>query len=123
MVELGYSLASEEHGPKALIRQAPMAEEIGFPFALISDHFYLWLDQQGQAPFVWATLGTIAQATERLKLGTGVTCPLVGTHPAIVALAAAICAVYHSSSPHHAARALMDESGEYARRGPRAERD
>ena len=69
MVELGYSLASEEHGPKALIRQAPMAEEIGFPFALISDHFYLWLDQQGQAPFVWATLGTIAQATERLKLG------------------------------------------------------
>src|SRR5205823_5852525 len=32
------------------------------------------------------------QATERLRLGTGVTCPMIRTHPAIVAHAAATAA-------------------------------
>jgi len=66
-----------------------MAEERGFAFALISDHFHPWTDRQGQSPFVWAVIGAIAQATERLRLGTGVTCPLIRTHPAVIAHAAA----------------------------------
>ena len=89
MVELGFSLSSEEHGPRELVRQAIRAEEAGFSFALISDHYLPWLDQQGQSPFVWATLGAIAHATRRLRVGTGVTCPLIRIHPAIVAQAAA----------------------------------
>ena len=66
-----------------------MAEERGFAFALISDHFHPWTDRQGQSPFVWTVIGAIAQATERLRLGTGVTCPLIRTHPAVIAHAAA----------------------------------
>jgi coenzyme F420-dependent glucose-6-phosphate dehydrogenase len=66
-----------------------MAEERGFAFALISDHFHPWTDRQGQSPFVWTVIGAIAQATERLRLGTGVTCPLIRTHPAVIAYAAA----------------------------------
>jgi G6PDH family F420-dependent oxidoreductase len=89
MVKLGFALSSEEHGPKALVRQASRAEEVGFSFALISDHFHPWLDQQGQSPFVWSTLGAIAHVTQRLTVGTGVTCPLIRMHPAIVAHAAA----------------------------------
>jgi coenzyme F420-dependent glucose-6-phosphate dehydrogenase len=88
-VEIGYTLSSEEFRPNELVRYAKMAEERGFTFALISDHFHPWLDAQGQSPFVWSTIGGIAQATERLRLGTGVTCPTIRIHPAIIAQAAA----------------------------------
>src|ERR671925_504028 len=89
MTEIGYALSSEEHGPADLVRYARAAEEAGFAFALISDHYHPWTDRQGHSPFVWSVLGAIAASTERLRLGTGVTCPTVRTHPAIVAQAAA----------------------------------
>src|ERR671922_500741 len=92
MVAFGYALSSEEHAPNDLVRFARRAEEVGFSFALISDHYHPWLDQQGQSPFVWTTLGAIAQATRRLRVGTGVTCPLRRIHPAIIAQAAATVA-------------------------------
>jgi G6PDH family F420-dependent oxidoreductase len=92
-VELGYTLSCEEHGPKELVRNAKAAEEAGFSFATISDHFHPWVDAQGQSPFVWTVIGGVAQATERLRLGTGVTCPLIRIHPAIVAHAAATASV------------------------------
>jgi G6PDH family F420-dependent oxidoreductase len=93
MTELGYALSSEEHAPNDLVRNARAAEEAGFTFALISDHIHPWVDAQGHSAFVWSAIGGIAQATERLKLGTGVTCPMIRIHPAIVAHAAATCAV------------------------------
>src|SRR5688572_12780080 len=89
MTEFGYWLSSEEHAPLDLVRAAARAEELGFSFAMISDHFHPWIDAQGQSPFVWTVLGGIAQATERIGVATGVTCPLIRTHPAIVAQAAA----------------------------------
>ena len=91
-MEIGYALSSEEHGPRDLVRSAEMAEDAGFAFALISDHFHPWIDRQGHSPFVWSTLGGIAMATERLRVGTGVTCPILRIHPAIVAQAAATAA-------------------------------
>ena len=89
MTEFGYWLSSEEHLPLDLVRDTARAEELGFGFAVISDHFHPWIEAQGQSPFVWSVLGGIAQATERIELATGVTCPLIRTHPAIVAHAAA----------------------------------
>jgi coenzyme F420-dependent glucose-6-phosphate dehydrogenase len=89
MPELGFALSSEDHPPNELVRQAVIAERAGFTFALISDHFHPWVDAQGHSPFVWSTLGGIAQATEKIRLGTGVTCPMIRIHPAIVAQAAA----------------------------------
>lgn len=91
-VELGLALSSEEHPPSALVRQAVRAEETGFSFIGISDHFHPWVKAQGHSPFVWGVLGAIAQATERIPVGTGVTCPTVRLHPAIVAQAAATTA-------------------------------
>jgi coenzyme F420-dependent glucose-6-phosphate dehydrogenase len=88
-MEIGYSLSSEEHAPLDLVRDACRAEEVGFTFALISDHFHPWIDRQGHSPFVWSVIGAIAASTERLHLGTGVTCPTIRIHPAIVAQAAA----------------------------------
>ena len=92
-MELGYKLSSEEHTPNDLIANAHRAEEAGFGFGMISDHFHPWIDQQGQAPFVWSVIGGISQATRRLAVVTGVTCPTVRTHPAIIAQAAATSAM------------------------------
>jgi G6PDH family F420-dependent oxidoreductase len=91
-MELGYAMSSEEHRPLDLVRNAARAEECGFPFALISDHFHPWIDKQGQSPFVWSVVGGIAASTGALRLGTGVTCPTIRIHPAIVAQAAATAA-------------------------------
>jgi len=89
MLKLGYKLMSEEHGPKDLVKNAQRAEEAGFDFAAISDHFSPWLEEQGHSPLAWSVLGAIAQATTRLGLMTAVTCPTMRYHPAIVAQAAA----------------------------------
>jgi G6PDH family F420-dependent oxidoreductase len=89
MFEIGYTLSSEEFGPRGLVRFAARAEQAGFSFALVSDHFHPWIDAQGESPFVWSVIGGVAQVTERLRLGTGVTCPLIRIHPGIVAQAAA----------------------------------
>jgi coenzyme F420-dependent glucose-6-phosphate dehydrogenase len=91
-VRLGYSLSTEEHAAPDLVRSAQQAEAAGFEYASISDHFHPWVDAQGNSPFVWSVLGAIANATSTLELGTGVTCPTVRYHPAIVAQAAATVA-------------------------------
>jgi G6PDH family F420-dependent oxidoreductase len=90
--EIGYALSSEEHPPLDLVRHARLAEEAGFTFGLISDHFHPWISRQGNSPFVWGVLGAIAGATEKMRFGTGVTCPTIRIHPAIIAHAAATAA-------------------------------
>src|SRR5579875_1942957 len=92
MTRYGYFLASEEHEPQVLVRQAKLAEEAGFDALWISDHFHPWLDEQGQSGFVWSMIGAISQVTS-LPITTAVTCPLLRTPPAIVAQAAATSAL------------------------------
>src|SRR5215216_6511324 len=89
MTDLGYCLTSELHGPRELVEHTRLAEQAGFRFGLISDHYHPWISIQGHSPFVWGVIGGIAQVTNELTLGTGVTCPTIRIHPAIVAHAAA----------------------------------
>lgn len=89
----GLTLSSEEHGPSELVRLGRRAEELGFDYCSVSDHFHPWVSRQGHSPFVWSVLGALAASTERIGLFTGVTCPTVRIHPAIVAHAAATTAV------------------------------
>jgi coenzyme F420-dependent glucose-6-phosphate dehydrogenase len=90
--EIGYKLCSEEQSPQELVDCARRAEKVGFDFAMISDHYHPWIDRQGQSSFVWAVLGGLSHVTERMKIGTAVTCPTVRIHPAIIAQAAATVA-------------------------------
>jgi coenzyme F420-dependent glucose-6-phosphate dehydrogenase len=90
-MQMGYHLSSEEHPAPDLVGHARRAEEIGFSYAVISDHFHPWTHRQGQSPFVWSVLGAIAQATKRLRLGT-VTAPIRRTPPHLVAHASATVA-------------------------------
>jgi G6PDH family F420-dependent oxidoreductase len=92
-LKLGYKLMSEEHGPADLVRNAQRAEQAGFDFAAISDHFSPWLEEQGHSPLAWSVLGAIAQATDKIGLMTAVTCPTMRYHPAIIAQGAATLAL------------------------------
>src|ERR1700733_4143825 len=87
-MKFGYFLSSEEHSPKELLDQAIAAEEARFSSIFISDHFHPWIDRQGESPFVWSVIGAISASTSH-KVMTGVTCPTVRIHPAILAQAAA----------------------------------
>ncbi|SHN46794.1 LLM class F420-dependent oxidoreductase [Cryptosporangium aurantiacum] len=89
MVDFGYTLMCEQAGPTALVRDARRAEQSGFDFEVISDHYFPWLDEQGHAPYAWSVLGAVSQVTERVPLMTYVTCPTVRYHPAVIAQKAA----------------------------------
>jgi G6PDH family F420-dependent oxidoreductase len=89
MTNWGYTLMTEQSGPKDLVRYAVAAEQAGYDFEVSSDHYSPWLTSQGHAPYAWAVLGAVAQATESVELMTYVTCPTVRYHPAVVAQKAA----------------------------------
>jgi len=93
-MRVGYFLASEEYTPTELVEQAKRAEQAGFHALWISDHFHPWNDEQGHSAFVWSVIGALAQATS-LPVTTGVTCPTVRIHPAIIAQAAATSSMLH----------------------------
>jgi G6PDH family F420-dependent oxidoreductase len=88
MTEIGAFLSSEEHDGRSLVRQAQMADAVNIRSLFVSDHFHPWIDSQGESPFVWSVIGAISAATSQ-RVTTGVTCPTVRIHPAIVAQAAA----------------------------------
>jgi coenzyme F420-dependent glucose-6-phosphate dehydrogenase len=92
VAEFGYKLSSEEHAAPDLVRYAARAEQAGFAYAILSDHFHPWVDRQGESPFAWTVLGGVAHATARIAVGTGVTCPTMRMHPALVAQASATVA-------------------------------
>ena len=91
-MKIGYFLSCEEFGPADLLVQARAAEEAGFHGLWISDHFHPWNDEQGESSFVWSMIGALSQVTSRMSVTTGVTCPAVRIHPAVLAQATATSA-------------------------------
>jgi G6PDH family F420-dependent oxidoreductase len=88
-MQVGYKIATEAFGPKEVVAQAVAAEEAGFDFIELSDHFHPWLEEQGHSGFTWTMLGAMAAQTSRIGLATGVTAPIIRYHPAVIAQAAA----------------------------------
>ncbi|MFG2077566.1 TIGR03557 family F420-dependent LLM class oxidoreductase [Nonomuraea maritima] len=93
MVQIGYTLMSEQTPARALVDYAAAAERIGFDYAVISDHYFPWLEEMGHSPYCWSVLGAVAHVTDRLPLMTYVTCPIMRYHPAVVAQKAATMGV------------------------------
>ncbi|MEU1824978.1 LLM class F420-dependent oxidoreductase [Streptomyces abikoensis] len=89
MARIGYTMMTEQAGPRDLVAHLVGAEEAGFDFSVISDHYFPWLASQGHSPNAWAVLGAAAQATSRIPLMTFVTCPTTRYHPVVVAQQAA----------------------------------
>ena len=90
-MDIGYAILCEEHPPERIVAHARAAEEAGFDYLTISDHFHPWRPIQGHAPFAWSVIGALAEATD-LPIVTQVTCPIRRYHPAVVAQAAATAA-------------------------------
>src|SRR3954471_15273611 len=93
MTEYGYTMMTEQAGPKQLVDDLVKAEEAGFDYSVISDHYFPWLESQGHSAYAWSVLGALAQATHRIPLMTFVTCPIMRYHPAVVAQKAATVGV------------------------------
>ena len=89
MTRFGFTLMTEQSGPRQLVDYARRAEDVGFDFEVMSDHYFPWLAAQGHAPYAWSVLGAVAQVTQRVELMTFVTCPILRYHPAVVAQKAA----------------------------------
>jgi len=89
MTRFGYTLMTEQSGPKQLVDYAVQAERIGFDFEVSSDHYSPWITEQGHAPYAWTVLGAVAHATSTVELITYVTCPTMRYHPAVIAQKAA----------------------------------
>src|SRR3954452_5448657 len=88
-MQLGYTMMTEQAGPKDLVGHVVAAEQAGFDFAVSSDHYFPWLDEMGHSPNAWVNLGAVAQATSRTALSTYGPCPPRRYHPAVVAQQAA----------------------------------
>ncbi len=93
MTMFGYTLMTEQSGPRELVAYARTAERVGFDFEVCSDHFFPWLESMGHSPYAWAVLGAASQVTERVELMTYVTCPTMRYHPAVIAQKSATMAL------------------------------
>jgi G6PDH family F420-dependent oxidoreductase len=89
MTKFGYFCGHEQFHPEVLVRHARLAEDAGFDFLVVSEHFHPWVDDHSASGFAYSTIGAIAAVTERIEIATGVTTPLFRFHPAVVAQAAA----------------------------------
>ncbi|MFE2154464.1 LLM class flavin-dependent oxidoreductase [Streptomyces lavendulae] len=70
MVRIGYTMMTEQAGPRELVDHLVAAERAAFDFSVISDHSFPRLEAQGHAPYAWSVLGAAAQATTRIPLTT-----------------------------------------------------
>jgi F420-dependent hydroxymycolic acid dehydrogenase len=85
MVAVGFVLSHEQFPQPELVELGVAAEQAGFDMIWCSDHFHPWMDNQGHSGQAWMTIAALGQRTERIVMGTGVTCPTYRYHPAIVA--------------------------------------
>ncbi len=86
-LQLGYKASAEQFPPRRLLDLAVAAERAGFESVWTSDHFQPWRHTDGHAPNALVWLGAVAQATQRVTLGTSVLTPSFRYNPAVVAQA------------------------------------
>ena len=115
MTRFGFTLMTEQNGPRELVDAAVRAEEVGFDLLVSSDHYSPWLTEQGHAPYAWTVLGAVAHATRRVDLMTYVTCPTMRYHPAVVAQKAATLQIadLHEFAATVAGKKVPDYSSEH----------
>ena len=84
-MKYGYKASAEQFGTRELLGYALLAERLGLDIVAVSDHFQPWRHHGGHAPLVFSWLGALAQASERIEMGTSVLTPMLRYHPSVVA--------------------------------------
>ncbi|GAB2565384.1 TIGR03557 family F420-dependent LLM class oxidoreductase [Kribbella endophytica] len=92
-MKLGFKLIAEAYSPTEIVDQAVRAEQAGFDFVEVSDHFHPWVSEHQHSGFAFSMLAAAAARTSAIELATGVTCPFIRYHPAVVAQMAATTAL------------------------------
>jgi F420-dependent hydroxymycolic acid dehydrogenase len=82
---VGFMLAHEQFPVAQLIEFGIAAEQAGFDLLATSDHLQPWQANEGHSGAAWATMGALSQRTNRVWMGTTVTCPTFRYNPAVVA--------------------------------------
>jgi len=85
LLKLGYKASAEQFGPRELLDNAVMAEQLGFDSILVSDHFQPWRHSGGHAPHSFTWLAALGERARRATIGTSVVTPTFRYHPSIVA--------------------------------------
>jgi coenzyme F420-dependent glucose-6-phosphate dehydrogenase len=86
-IRIGYKASAEQFGPRELLDFSIEAERTGLDIVAVSDHFQPWRHADGHAPNALVWLGALAQATERVVMGTSVLTPTLRYNPSIIAQA------------------------------------
>jgi len=86
-IRIGYKASAEQFGPRELLDFSVEAERTGLDVVSVSDHFQPWRHEGGHAPNALVWLGALAQATERVVMGTSVLTPTLRYNPSIIAQA------------------------------------
>ncbi|MDA4111882.1 MAG: TIGR03557 family F420-dependent LLM class oxidoreductase [Thaumarchaeota archaeon] len=86
-LEMGYQMSLEQFQPDVALNHAVLAEQYGFESIWASDHFMPWYHTNATSAFAWSWLGAAAQATKKIKFGTGLTAPILRYNPGLVAQA------------------------------------
>ena len=83
--QLGFQLAHEQFSVPELLKLGVAAEQAGFDLLAFSDHLQPWQTNEGHSGQAWVTMSAIGQRTQRIRMGTTVTCPTFRYNPAVVA--------------------------------------
>src|SRR5258705_13973373 len=89
--KIGWKAGTEQFPPQDLLECAIAAEQSGFESIDVSDHFHPW-SEAGQCGFTWTWLGAVAARTRPIRMGTGVTAPILRYHPSVIPQAPATVA-------------------------------
>ncbi|NWJ72692.1 glucose-6-phosphate dehydrogenase (coenzyme-F420) [Pseudonocardia sp. ICBG1122] len=84
-LRIGYKASAEQFGPRDLVENAVLAEQVGLDSVWVSDHFLPWRDTGGHAPSALTWMAAVGERTERVVIGTSVTTPTFRYNPAVMA--------------------------------------
>jgi coenzyme F420-dependent glucose-6-phosphate dehydrogenase len=87
LLDIGYQISLEQFQPDVALEHVLLAESAGFDSIWVSDHFLPWFHTNAACSFAWTFIASCAQATKKIKFGTGITCPILRYNPGLVAQA------------------------------------
>ncbi len=79
---MGFMLPHEQFRVPELVELGAHAEQAAFDLLATSNHFQPWQANEGPSGEAWVTMGARGQRTQRIWMGTAVTCPTFRYNPA-----------------------------------------
>lgn len=85
MVKISIQAAHEQVNPTDLLHDLIYMDQNGIERCWTSDHYMPWWNTGASGGAAWPWMGAALAKTSKIKIGTGVTAPILRYHPAVVA--------------------------------------